>query len=204
MKNKNVDVRFAQPSQISQQLLCPICTVVLFKPFRLLCGHVFCSECFEEYVAAPGVCPLDRSKVDFDTVHIDPVGKAAVDRLPCFCRRRPAGCAWIGPRRDLQRHERGCDFAHVLQTPTPPDRGASQATFCGDAEQLEERLELCVQPVDLRLRAYRKAGRLPSDASQSQSLASCPNEQQQHPKLQEILAAMDRDGDVIYELFDLL
>ena len=202
MKNKNLEVRFVQPSQISQHLLCPICTVVIFKPFRLLCGHVFCNQCFDEYVTKSEVCPIDREKVDFESVHIDPIGKAAVDRLQCFCRHRSVGCSWIGRRLDLLKHERTCDFAHVQLREIAVDRSASQLTICNDIEQLEERLELFVQPVELRVRAYRKAGKLLT-ASQPQELLG-DDSSQLHPKLQQILAAMDGDRDIIYELFDLI
>ncbi|SOV11435.1 RING zinc finger protein, putative [Plasmodium sp. gorilla clade G2] len=40
---------------------CPICMLILFKPVRTKCGHIFCRECIEKVLLKFDYCPLCRS-----------------------------------------------------------------------------------------------------------------------------------------------
>ncbi|SPJ08783.1 RING zinc finger protein, putative [Plasmodium sp. DRC-Itaito] len=40
---------------------CPICMLILFKPVRTKCGHIFCRECIEKVLLKFDYCPMCRN-----------------------------------------------------------------------------------------------------------------------------------------------
>ncbi|ETW44796.1 hypothetical protein PFNF135_00851 [Plasmodium falciparum NF135/5.C10] len=40
---------------------CPICMLILFKPVKTKCGHIFCRECIEKVLLKFDYCPLCRN-----------------------------------------------------------------------------------------------------------------------------------------------
>ena len=188
MKNKNASVRFVHPSTISDHLRCPICTIVYYKPYRLMCGHVYCCECFELYVRAGGRCPVDRSKVENDCVHMDSIARKIVDGLQCFCVYRHAGCSWIGKRCLLEGHQRLCEYRC-------DDEGESYPlTTMQDDEELRERIEYEINDIDIRKRTCRRSN------SSGFSSDSQVHEYSIDSKVRYILDKMDEDNDILYDL----
>lgn len=45
---------------IDEELLCPICKLVLENPSHTPCDHYFCHKCIEHWLSINAVCPVDR------------------------------------------------------------------------------------------------------------------------------------------------
>ena len=100
----------------SEHIFCPICLLLLHKPMRLMCGHVFCIQCFNTYILTDnkyGVCPLDRKQVEFSQVHRDFVAQKFIQTVFTKC---DGGCGWTGPLRDAFSHRKYCITRKGLAT----------------------------------------------------------------------------------------
>jgi hypothetical protein len=39
---------------------CPICFIIMVEPHRTICGHVFCMNCYKEFMKHKASCPMCR------------------------------------------------------------------------------------------------------------------------------------------------
>jgi hypothetical protein len=62
---------------------CAICQDDFRSPLRLVCGHVFCSDCVEEWLARESSCPMCRRDVRRAT--LKPKNDGATSLLPVLC-----------------------------------------------------------------------------------------------------------------------
>ncbi len=47
-------------SEIDDEYLCAICTLVLENPVQSDCEHIFCSKCINEWLDSDLSCPVER------------------------------------------------------------------------------------------------------------------------------------------------
>lgn len=62
---------------------CPICQDSLRSPIRLVCGHLYCEDCVEEWLARESTCPMCRTVVRRPT--LKPRGDGATSLFPVLC-----------------------------------------------------------------------------------------------------------------------
>ena len=62
---------------------CAICQDEIKHPLRLVCGHIFCEECVEEWLAREASCPMCRREVRRATMK--PRGDGATSVFPMLC-----------------------------------------------------------------------------------------------------------------------
>lgn len=79
-KNKNYD-----------NFRCPICMLILYKPVKTKCGHMFCKECIEFVLKKFDYCPMCRENIkEFKLEHVQNsfLGKEYTDiKIRCWrCR----------------------------------------------------------------------------------------------------------------------
>lgn len=116
----------------SENLICTICSHVVYPPVDLECGHLFCLACIRHHLDAcarsVGVedapmrpaCPNCRAAITctMDQLRVSNSWKLKLDNVQCFCPfafdgafEEPSGmgkCAWIGPKADLKAHIEKC------------------------------------------------------------------------------------------------
>lgn len=62
---------------------CAICQDEVRGPLRLVCGHIFCEDCVEEWLARESSCPMCRREVRRATLR--PRGDGATSLFPFLC-----------------------------------------------------------------------------------------------------------------------
>lgn len=97
-------------------LVCPICRRICKEATEVRgCGHLYCRECLEQFLARPPVdptrghrCPLDNSTpVAADTIVTLSSYTRTVENASVRCalwRESGTGCPWKGRRADLADH----------------------------------------------------------------------------------------------------
>ena len=101
-------IRFFDKEAISEHLHCPICQEVFSYPYALLCGHVFCKGCIDEWLRHQHTCPECRERVDMRLAHKDLTAHKFLDSLQVYCSY--LGCSWIGRMDALQSHCSDCEY----------------------------------------------------------------------------------------------
>jgi E3 ubiquitin-protein ligase RNFT1 len=62
---------------------CAICQDDVRNPLRLICGHIFCEDCVEEWLARESSCPMCRREVRRAT--LKPKNDGATSLMPILC-----------------------------------------------------------------------------------------------------------------------
>jgi hypothetical protein len=115
-------------SDQSEQLTCPICQMVLVKPFSTKCGHTFCQKCImsayssydenlrNEERPTEFRCPVDRhilGKTDIRPAAF--LITSLINDLEVKCPFSGRGCHFQDRRWMLDKHvERDCEFVKVI------------------------------------------------------------------------------------------
>jgi hypothetical protein len=109
------------PSSMREQLICPVCQLVLTDPYSTVCGHTFCKECIfsiRDSISGDQTfrCPVDRHPLTCK----DDVNPAAflvtslLNELPVYCPFQPRGCPFEGKRWNVETHVyKDCGYVKV-------------------------------------------------------------------------------------------
>ena len=95
---------------------CPLCLHVTREPsLNSCCGQHFCQICINRILTDQKPCPL--CKASGFTVLLDKKQKRKLLSLKVFCRKKAAGCDWVGSQGDLDSHvsvaNGDCQFVSV-------------------------------------------------------------------------------------------
>jgi len=100
---------------IPEDLICSLCHLAFKNPLQIeACGHIFCSECFDQIKdqairnTLDVCCPLDRQKIDLTRVFQDKSDERRVLNLIVRCPYFADDCEWTGELRDVLEHETKC------------------------------------------------------------------------------------------------
>lgn len=57
-------------SEIEEEFLCSICTMVLEDPLQSFCEHMYCQRCIKDWLMRDERCPDDRTSLTFDQLKV--------------------------------------------------------------------------------------------------------------------------------------
>ena len=99
-------------SDVSQELVCCICTGVLEDPVEIPCRHVFCSECISKWLKNKKNCPKCRKSVRKSAIQPAlPMIRNILGSLKMRCLFASQGCTQVVEREKLHIHEAICDYS---------------------------------------------------------------------------------------------
>jgi TNF receptor-associated factor 5 len=99
-------------STVDENLMCPICRMVLVEPVDTECEHTFCKECITEALVHSELCPIDRIPCSTDP-QFKPSHKIIINQLDALLVECP-DCDEPVPRALLRNHlERYCKVGRV-------------------------------------------------------------------------------------------
>eukprot|EP01038_Epipyxis_sp_PR26KG_P013662 gene13662-18334_t len=104
--------QYVHPERISNELICPICTVVLENPVQTETEHLFCESELLEWMTRSNLCPVTHTLLDPKCIRKP--GRIILNmlaELEMFCPNRNLGCVWTGSKDNRDRHyEDECKF----------------------------------------------------------------------------------------------
>ncbi len=94
------------PEEVDEELICPFCNKVLQQPVSGGCGHTYCKECLDKYIARKrDECPVCQSKLTTEGA-TEPeenlVKKLA--KLSLHCSHHKSGCQDVVEYFKLDEH----------------------------------------------------------------------------------------------------
>ena len=102
--------------EVGQDLLCPFCSKVLQQPVVGGCGHTFCKECLEKYLARKRVeCPVCNAKLSKEEA-TEPQEELVkqLEKLSLNCSHQKSGCEAVVDYFKLEEHlEKECPLRLV-------------------------------------------------------------------------------------------
>ncbi|XP_038074747.1 tripartite motif-containing protein 26-like [Patiria miniata] len=102
-------------SKPDQNLLCGICKTVMKDAVLTRCGHAFCEQCLDTWLARPlsGSCPQCRASVS--KFQVSPVWaiREIVSNLTVECDYGDRGCRLVMRVESLEKHRTSCAYAPV-------------------------------------------------------------------------------------------
>lgn len=109
------------PSSLQEQLICPICHLVLTDPYSTVCGHTFCKECIysiRDSMSSDQIfrCPVDRHPLTGkeDVTPAAYLVTSLLNELPVYCPFQNRGCTFEGKRWVIESHAyKDCDYIKV-------------------------------------------------------------------------------------------
>ena len=116
------DCEFVEKPPKAIQSECPVCLLVLRKPYQATCcGFGFCSVCIERVRADNKPCPCCKEE-SFDCFE-DKRLKRSLNEYRVHCTNKKQGCQWVGELGGLENHLNstlshdkqleGCQFTEV-------------------------------------------------------------------------------------------
>ena len=97
--------------KVSDDLMCPICRMLLREPQQTHCGHEFCRECVRPLVRYGKLtCPICRAVSRPCQVFEDKRLKREIMGLKISCDQSGNGCKWIGELSQRKLHNDACGF----------------------------------------------------------------------------------------------
>ena len=104
---------------------CPLCDRLLREPVQTERGEIACERCYKRANKDDGICPIDNEPSN-GLIYRDKAKEKDVLALICLCAFTNFGCLWKGPVRDIEKHERSCEFR------------SDNCQFCAEEMQLSD------------------------------------------------------------------
>lgn len=131
-------------SPISEHFRCCICTNIAYPPVKTHCDHVFCKECITEWVTDHNSCPLDRQKLETNTLKEDKFLARLLNEYKVKCEKHSDGCKWTGSLEQSSKHvEKECDYKIVSCTNENCTHSCIRLEMEEHKKKCEWRLEQC-------------------------------------------------------------
>ena len=101
--------RFTQ--EISEELLCSICSEVLKDAITTDCEHLFCRQCIMDWLSVNRTCPIDRLYITGRNIRAAPrVIRNLLGKLDIRCDYNCDGCQTVVPLDGLEKHVNDCFY----------------------------------------------------------------------------------------------
>ncbi|CAG2163935.1 unnamed protein product [Oppiella nova] len=96
---------------ISEELLCSICSEVLEEALTTDCEHLFCRQCITEWLSVNRTCPIDRLYITSRNLKAAPrVVRNLLGKLEIRCDFATDGCQTIVALEALDKHVNDCYY----------------------------------------------------------------------------------------------
>ena len=97
--------------KVSDDLMCPICLMLLQEPQQTNCGHEFCRECVRPLMRGGTLtCPICRARSLSNQIFDDKRLKREIMALKINCDQSGKGCKWSGELRQREQHNDQCGY----------------------------------------------------------------------------------------------
>jgi E3 ubiquitin-protein ligase NRDP1 len=97
--------------EISEELMCSICSEILRDPLTTECEHLYCRECISDWLKDNRTCPIDRLYIHLRNLRPAPrVIRNLLGKLDIHCDYMSDGCQKIVPLETLDRHVNDCYY----------------------------------------------------------------------------------------------
>ena len=105
-------IKYKFVDEVSEDLVCSICTNVLREPVQIeCCGQLFCEECLQRWIQTQKACPFCW---DIQLKYIkDRRMKRMIDNCRIYCSNRSKGCEAISILSERYVHREACLFVEV-------------------------------------------------------------------------------------------
>lgn len=98
-------------AEISEELLCSICSEVLEEAITTDCEHLFCRKCITDWLSVNRTCPIDRLYITGRNIRAAPrVIRNLLGKLEIRCDYVSDGCQAIVALESLQKHVNDCFY----------------------------------------------------------------------------------------------
>ncbi|OTF82872.1 E3 ubiquitin-protein ligase NRDP1-like protein [Euroglyphus maynei] len=97
--------------EISEELICSICTGVLEDAMTTHCDHLFCNKCINDWLRDHHTCPIDRCPLRSCMLKRAPRAiRNLINRLKIYCPYRNDGCKQSVRLEQYDQHQLECPF----------------------------------------------------------------------------------------------
>ncbi|KAH9413319.1 E3 ubiquitin-protein ligase NRDP1-like [Dermatophagoides pteronyssinus] len=97
--------------EISEELICSICTGVLEDPLTTHCDHLFCNDCINDWLRDHHTCPIDRCPLRSCMLKRAPRAiRNLINRLKIYCPYRMDGCKQTFCLEQFEQHRLQCSY----------------------------------------------------------------------------------------------
>lgn len=144
---KTIDLEDFTPkaTEIVKDLICPLCSGVLYFPVIDNCGHTFCSNCFERFLTFCKnvksdnrlLCPITQTLLPNKPAQLHVV-ENILRQKEIKCKNKINGCGWTGVLSELDEHITQKCPKQVIPC---PHGGCTTKLF---REQMANHKEICV------------------------------------------------------------
>ena len=98
-------------AEISEELLCSICSEVLKDAITTDCEHLFCRQCIMDWLSVNRTCPIDRLYITGRNIRAAPrVIRNLLGKLDIHCDYVDDGCQTIVSLESLEKHVNDCFY----------------------------------------------------------------------------------------------
>src|ERR1700761_1119345 len=98
-------------AELSEELLCSICSEVLTDAITTACELLFCRQCIMDWLSVNRTCPIDRLYITGRNIRAAPrVIRNLLGKLDIRCDYVEDGCQTIVSLESLEKHVNDCFY----------------------------------------------------------------------------------------------